>query len=231
MNAALFEPLALVGVGAAACLYQRRAPKPKAVAWRTRLAEAGAFAMAMAIPAAVRVLYVLPSESAARPLRVLGGLLAADFVFYLLHRFCHGSLWRLHRNHHAAEHFDTGIAFRDSALHLFVFAALFGVLQVGLSLTVEDTALISAALIAMQWWTHTRTWVSLGVLDWVFIGPRHHYLHHAPAEGHRLVNLGTFLCVWDQLLGSYQHPPKVSPLTKPMPPRRESADLRAWLGV
>jgi sterol desaturase/sphingolipid hydroxylase (fatty acid hydroxylase superfamily) len=105
------------------------------------------------------------------------------------------------------------------------------VLQVGLGLSLEDTSIVSAAIIAIQWWTHTRTWVSFGWLDRVVIGPRHHYLHHAPAEGHRLVNLGTFLCLWDQLFGSYQHPPKASPLHKPMPPRRDAVTARSWLGV
>jgi sterol desaturase/sphingolipid hydroxylase (fatty acid hydroxylase superfamily) len=129
VNLTLLEPAVFLGGGALTLIFQR--PNAKPVPWRTRLAEVGSVLMALGISTWVRSAYVLPAAGRVNPLRVLLGLLVTDFAFYWLHRWCHGPLWRTHKNHHAGEHFDTGIAFRDSAVHLVVFAALFGVLHSG----------------------------------------------------------------------------------------------------
>lgn len=231
MRPDLWEPAALfLGLGAA-LLFQWLTSRAPAVALGERAREAGAFALALGVSSGVRHLFPTSDAGPIRPGMLFVGFVAVDFVFYWLHRFSHGVLWKMHANHHAPAHFDVGIAFRDSGLHLAIFAALFWGLQSVLGLRLAETTLLSAALIVIQWWTHTRTWVRFGALDWLVVSPRHHYVHHAAAKPTRLVNLGTFFCAWDQVFGTYQHPPRASPLEKPFPPRRAELTWKVWLGV
>ncbi|MFN0061180.1 MAG: sterol desaturase family protein [Myxococcaceae bacterium] len=165
-----------------------------------------------------------------RAAHVLGALVVFDLFLYCLHRIGHGVGWRIHCAHHAPPHFSVAMSFRDSVVHLVVFAAAFVSLEFWLDLSFEEGALVSCVLLVFQVWTHVRAWIPLGPIDWLLIGPRHHCVHHATPMKADLVNLGGLLCFWDQMGGTYRHPPKANPVP-PQWPRRSPPRVRHWLGL
>lgn len=61
------------------------------------------------------------------PLSILGLFILVDFLFYLFHLAAHRIrfLWGVHEVHHASEHFNFTVAFRQSMLYAFVGVYLF----------------------------------------------------------------------------------------------------------
>jgi sterol desaturase/sphingolipid hydroxylase (fatty acid hydroxylase superfamily) len=43
-------------------------------------------------------------------------------------------------------------------------------------------------------------------LEWFFVTPRYHHIHHSDKPQHYGKNLGNLLTVWDRLFGTYLNP-------------------------
>jgi len=61
----------------------------------------------------------------------------------------------------------------------------------------------------------TNNWMHMNVswqsrnLEWLFVTPRYHRVHHLKSSGRAGANLGVLLTVWDRLFGTYVDPEKV----------------------
>jgi sterol desaturase/sphingolipid hydroxylase (fatty acid hydroxylase superfamily) len=115
----------------------------------------------------------------------------------VLHRY--DALWRLHKVHHSSRVLDWLATTRAHVLeHLFrgvpVQAALF-------TLGVPTSALAVAISIYAAFATlgHSNLRLDLSRLEWLFITPRIHHLHHAPETTHQ--NFGTVFSLWDRAAG------------------------------
>lgn len=53
---------------------------------------------------------------------------------------------------------------------------------------------------------HTSIALSFGPLEYLFISPRMHQIHHSQSPIHQSKNFGVSLSVWDQLVGSFYRP-------------------------
>jgi sterol desaturase/sphingolipid hydroxylase (fatty acid hydroxylase superfamily) len=230
MIAAYLEPLSLVGMWALArALVPRARPKVGRSEW---VRDAGTYLLAFIVTGAVSALLAprFATPQGFRVGRVLLAILIFDLFLYLLHRGGHTIAWRMHRAHHAPAHFGAEMAFRDSWLHLTVYAVALRGLERVFGLSLLEGAVLSSVFICFQLWTHMLTTVRLGPWDWVFIGPHHHREHHDRPMRARLVNLGGLLCVWDQLLGTYLHPREPMPIPARWSSRR-APDWRDWVGL
>jgi sterol desaturase/sphingolipid hydroxylase (fatty acid hydroxylase superfamily) len=49
-------------------------------------------------------------------------------------------------------------------------------------------------------------------LEWVFVTPRYHHIHHNGNPQHYTANFGNLLTIWDRLFGTYANPEKVDPI-------------------
>jgi hypothetical protein len=55
-----------------------------------------------------------------------------------------------------------------------------------------------------QFWVHTRHIGRLGPLEWVFVTPSNHRVHHAKNPCYIDRNYGGVFIIWDRLFGTYQ---------------------------
>ena len=47
-------------------------------------------------------------------------------------------------------------------------------------------------------------------LEWIFVTPRYHHIHHSDNPAHHTANLGAVLTIWDRLFGTYVDPDEVT---------------------
>ena len=145
-----------------------------------------------------------------------------DFSKYIVHRFMHKwpVLWALHKVHHSATVLTPMTVFRTHPLEGIIFSLrsaitqaigismffyLFGNLVslytiVGVNVFVFVFNILGSNLrhshIGIRYWK----W-----LEYIFISPAQHQLHHSIAFEHHDKNFGAALAIWDWLFGSLHH--------------------------
>ena len=132
--------------------------------------------------------------------------LLVDFCFYLFHLAAHRVrfLWGVHEVHHASEHFNYTVAFRQSVLYAFVGVYIFFIPAVILGFTPESVLLMLAANLIFQIFPHTQWFGRFPEpIEWVFNTPSNHRVHHGRNAGYVDRNMGGVLMIWDHLFGTY----------------------------
>jgi sterol desaturase/sphingolipid hydroxylase (fatty acid hydroxylase superfamily) len=145
--------------------------------------------------------------------------LLEDLAFYTLHYVDHHCrlFWAVHVTHHSSEHFNLTTGFRSSVfqpLYRFVYF-------IPLALIGFDPADIIVMYSLTQIYgiiVHTEYVTKLGWLEYIFVTPSHHRVHHASNVQYLDKNMGMCLIVWDRIFGTFQEelssvPPKYG-LTK-----------------
>lgn len=132
-------------------------------------------------------------------------LILIDFQFYWLHRLEHFCriFWAAHVTHHSAEHMNLTVGFRASLMRplydffFFLPLALLGFQPIDILLMYS---------IAQIWavFVHTEMVRKLGWLEYIFVTPSHHRVHHASNEKYIDRNMGMVLIIWDRLFGTFQ---------------------------
>jgi sterol desaturase/sphingolipid hydroxylase (fatty acid hydroxylase superfamily) len=132
-------------------------------------------------------------------------LVFEDFMYYWLHRVDHQVrlFWATHVTHHSSPHFNLTVGFRSSVLEplyrfvYFIPLALCGFRPI-------DIAFIYAATQTWGILVHTEKVNKLGWLEYIFVTPSHHRVHHGSNPKYLDKNLGMFLIIWDKLFGTFQ---------------------------
>lgn len=142
--------------------------------------------------------------------------IAEDASRFGLHFAMHRSrlLWRFHRVHHSARTLNPLTLFRqhpvEQALYFARGTLVFGVVSgffiwlFGRHLTTFD--ILGVDLLGFLFnmaganLRHSHVWLSFGPLERWFVSPAQHQLHHS--RDHANVNLGSYLAIWDRLLGT-----------------------------
>ena len=145
-----------------------------------------------------------------------------DFSKYIIHRFMHKLpiLWSLHKVHHSATVLTPMTVFRTHPLEGIIFSLRSSVTQaISISLFVflfADSVNLFTILgvnvfvfifnilgsnlrhshVGIRYWN----WV-----EYIFISPGQHQLHHSIAREHHDKNFGAALAIWDWLFGSLHH--------------------------
>jgi sterol desaturase/sphingolipid hydroxylase (fatty acid hydroxylase superfamily) len=147
-----------------------------------------------------------------------------DLQFYWLHRLEHFCriFWAAHVTHHSAEHMNISVGFRASLMRpLYDFVFFLPLPLLGFR-PIEILLMYS---IAQIWavFVHTEMIGKLGWLEYIFVTPSHHRVHHASNQKYLDKNMGMALIIWDRLFGTFQKelsPEEYEPirygLTKPM---------------
>jgi sterol desaturase/sphingolipid hydroxylase (fatty acid hydroxylase superfamily) len=166
--------------------------------------------------------------------------LLIDFQFYWLHSLEHYCrvFWAAHVTHHSAEHMNVTVGFRASLMRplydflFFLPLPLFGFKPIEI-LLVYSFAQIWAVFV------HTEVIRRMGWLEYIFVTPSHHRVHHASNEKYIDRNMGMVLIIWDRIFGTFQrelpaddYEPIRYGLTKPL----ESQNLfhvifHEWLSI
>lgn len=146
-------------------------------------------------------LWHIPSN----PLTWVFALLAADFLAYWHHRLSHeiNFFWAAHIVHHQSEELNITTVFRVSAFAV-INRTLFWIWLpiIGFSPELSTSAILFIGL--FQFVTHSRLVGRLGMLEYIFITPSHHRVHHARNEKYIDKNYGHVFVIWDKMFGTFE---------------------------
>lgn len=130
---------------------------------------------------------------------------ALDFQFYWLHRLEHFCrlFWAVHVTHHSSESLNATVGFRSSVFQpLYRFVFFIPVTLVGF----QPLHILFVYSLTQCWslFIHTEFIGKLGWIEYIFVTPSHHRVHHASNEKYLDKNMGLVLIVWDRLFGTFQ---------------------------
>ena len=128
-----------------------------------------------------------------------------DFCYYWLHRFSHeiSILWAAHGVHHQSEDYNLSTALRQTSTG-FLFSWIFYLPLFLIGFPLEVLLVVSAGNLIYQFWVHTQLIKRLGFLDYIFVTPSNHRVHHAQNERYIDKNYGGVLILWDRLFGTFE---------------------------
>jgi sterol desaturase/sphingolipid hydroxylase (fatty acid hydroxylase superfamily) len=136
------------------------------------------------------------------------------FHHYLMHKI--PFLWKLHKTHHSAKILTPMSLYRihplESAMStvrnslstgmsigvfIFLFNSQFSIITIfGINLFGFLFNLLGSNL------RHSHIPLSFGPLEWIFISPKQHQIHHSSDPKHYDKNFGVSLAMWDGLIGT-----------------------------
>jgi alkylglycerol monooxygenase len=132
-------------------------------------------------------------------------LLATDLVWYWYHRLGHeiNFLWAAHIVHHQSEEFNLSAAARITTLQALFRNVFWCILPL---IGFHPNMIITILLVhgAYSFFTHTQLIGKLGWLEYVFITPSLHGVHHASDEKYLDKNYGDVFVFWDKIFGTFQ---------------------------
>jgi len=132
-------------------------------------------------------------------------VLAEDFLYYWLHRVDHEVrfFWATHVTHHSSQHLNFTVGFRSSVFQpLYRFIYFIPLVWCGFK--PADIAFIYSATQIWGIFVHTEMIKKMGWMEYIFVTPSHHRVHHASNPKYLDKNMGMFLIVWDKLFGTFQ---------------------------
>jgi sterol desaturase/sphingolipid hydroxylase (fatty acid hydroxylase superfamily) len=130
--------------------------------------------------------------------------LVTDLIWYWYHRFGHeiNLLWGLHIVHHQSPEFNYTASVRITVFQAAARTCFWAILPIiGFSAPMITSILIVHGL--YPFFVHTRVIGKLGWLEYVFVTPSHHRVHHASNEQYLDKNYGDVLIIWDKLFGTF----------------------------
>lgn len=136
--------------------------------------------------------------------------IAEDFLYYILHVVDHYTrfFWASHVTHHSSEQFNLTVGFRSSVfqpLYRFIYfipLSLFGFKVVDIAVMYSITQIYGILV-------HTSYFPKLHkmpykLLEYVFVTPSQHRVHHASNTEYLDKNMGMCLSIWDRMFGTFQ---------------------------
>ena len=147
-----------------------------------------------------------------------------DFFYYVLHFADHHCrfFWATHVTHHSSQFFNLSTGFRPSVFQP-MYRMLFFAPIAWLGFQPIDILVMYAATQIFGTFVHNEACGKLGPLEWIFVTPSHHRVHHASNPKYLDKNMGMALIVWDRLFGTFVEEDPNEPvrygLTKPLDSR------------
>jgi sterol desaturase/sphingolipid hydroxylase (fatty acid hydroxylase superfamily) len=132
-------------------------------------------------------------------------IIGEDFMFYWLHRIDHYCrfFWAVHVTHHSSEEFNLTVGFRSSVfqpLYRFIYfipLSLLGFKGIDIMFAYAATQIFGILV-------HTQAINKLGFLEYFFVTPSHHRVHHGSNVRYLDKNMGMLLIIWDKIFGTFQ---------------------------
>lgn len=133
-------------------------------------------------------------------------LIWVDFTFYLYHTAAHtwNLVWGAHLVHHLSADLNLSVGGRDGiAETLFRQFTFLPLAFIGVPL--EYMAALQLVTFGLMFWLHTETVGKLGWLEYIFVTPSQHRVHHykLTADHTKTKNFGGVLSIWDRLFGTF----------------------------
>ncbi len=132
-------------------------------------------------------------------------ILVTDLVWYWYHRLGHqvNFLWAAHIVHHQSEEFNLTVSARITVFQACIRNIFWCAIPLlGFHPTMVITILIVHG--AYSFFTHTQLTGRMRWLEYIFITPSLHGIHHASDEKYLDKNYGDVFVFWDKLFGTFQ---------------------------
>lgn len=132
-------------------------------------------------------------------------ILATDFVWYWYHRLGHevNIFWAAHIVHHQSEEFNLTASARITTIQALIRTVFWCVLPfIGFHPKMVITMLLVHG--AYSFFTHTQVLKRVKWLEYVFITPSLHGVHHASDKKYLDKNYGDMFVFWDKMFGTFQ---------------------------
>jgi alkylglycerol monooxygenase len=132
-------------------------------------------------------------------------ILMTDFVWYWYHRIGHevNFFWAAHIVHHHSEAFNFTTAARITTFQAIVRTGFWCILPFfGFHPSMVITMLLVHG--AYSFFTHTQLIGKIKWLEYVFVTPSVHGVHHASDEKYLDKNFGDMFTFWDRIFGTFQ---------------------------
>lgn len=142
-------------------------------------------------------------------------IVLADLGAYWAHRALHTRwLWPTHAWHHSPKFLYWLSGLRGSPVHMLVLLAPYTLAFVVFPL--PDAAIISGAMLVLnasnQHYIHSNLKLPFArQLEWLFVTPRFHFVHHSTTPRVANSNYGFVFSVWDRMFGTLTDPATVPP--------------------
>ena len=136
---------------------------------------------------------------------ILLTVLAIDFIYYWFHRTSHHVrfFWAIHMNHHSSEEMNFLVALRQAWFNPIFRVPFFFVLPL-IGFNPLLTLIVGAVSTLWAVIQHTKMIGKLGPLEWIFVTPSAHRVHHGVNDEYMDKNFGNLFIVWDRMFGTYQ---------------------------
>ena len=127
-----------------------------------------------------------------------------DFVYYWYHRCSHRVrfLWAVHMNHHSSEEMNFTVSLRQAWFGSLTKVPFF----ISMPLIGFDPLITALAGVASTLWGvvgHTQWIKKLGPIEYIFVTPSSHRVHHGSNEEYLDKNYGNLLIIWDRMFGTF----------------------------
>lgn len=134
----------------------------------------------------------------------VSALVLYDFGYYWVHRTGHevNLFWAAHVVHHNSEEFNLSTALRQASTG-FYFKWVFYMPLAVLGYPLQVFIVVGLIDLLYQFWVHTQLINRLGWMEYVFITPSNHRVHHGKNAYCVDRNYGGIFCVWDRLFGTF----------------------------
>jgi sterol desaturase/sphingolipid hydroxylase (fatty acid hydroxylase superfamily) len=143
--------------------------------------------------------------------RVGAYFIIADFGNYWVHRLLHTRhFWRVHKWHHSPTYMYWLGGVRATVPQQFLVNIPYIAAYPFLDLSpwwIGVGIMVTNAL--QNDWMHMNVTWSSSWLEWIFVTPRYHHVHHSEDPRHFVANLGNLFTVWDRVFGTYVDPETV----------------------
>jgi len=134
----------------------------------------------------------------------IAAFVAYDFCYYWKHRFGHEwrIMWASHVAHHQSEEFNLSTALRQTGTDYLGFVFYIPLFLAGVPAAAVVT--VGSLNLIYQFWVHTEHIRRLGPLEWIFVTPSNHRVHHARNPEYIDKNYGGVFILWDRLFGTFK---------------------------
>lgn len=148
----------------------------------------------------------------------LGAFLLNDFIIYAYHVLLHKVpwLWEIHITHHSARIMTPFTFYRAHTLEVLIGSSCKMVatgMGMGLFVFLFDSPYHIVNLLGANIFTviantfasnlrHSHIPISFGFLEYVFVSPKQHQIHHSKLAQHYDKNYGSHLSIWDTIMGT-----------------------------
>ena len=128
----------------------------------------------------------------------------SDFIWYFYHKSGHriNLFWGAHIIHHQSEDYNYSVALNLTPFQVFV-RVLFWSLMPMLGFTPEVVLGTHLVIGVYQFLLHTTLIPKLGIVEYLFVTPSHHRVHHGSNEEYLDKNYGGILIIWDRMFGTF----------------------------